>query len=367
MKLNILIFLTILTSLTSCNGQNTSQGTNKIENSSIIDITKVEIIKELGKNIMLVYQDKKNNYWFGSWEDGLYKYDGKTLLHFTTKNGLPNNRIDEIKEDNSGNIYFNTSSGIIKSDGENFLLLKVTDLDNHWKLEPNDLWFKDGWNSGYVFRYDGNYLYKLQLPKTKLGEDHILKNPNNPNPYTVYSIYKDSKGNIWFGTGALGVFRYNGKSFDWILEKDVVEIFNDPSEGSNGVRSIIEDKDGYFWFNSMFRYNVYNNKKPIKNNLGSTFYHREKNIGSLDGKSDGKLNEYLSIAKDNKNELWIATYNAGVYHYNGKNTTHYIVKDGSKEITLFTIYKDNAGHLWLGTHETGAYKFNGQTFERFKP
>ena len=33
---------------------------------------------------------------------------------------------------------------------------------------------------------------------------------------------------MWFGTGALGAFRYNGKSFDWILERDVVEIFNEP-------------------------------------------------------------------------------------------------------------------------------------------
>jgi len=82
---------------------------------------------------------------------------------------------------------------------------------------------------------------------------------------------------------------------------------------------------------------------------------------------NGDLNEYLSIAKDNNNELWIATYNAGVWRYNGQNITHYNVQDGSKEITLFSIYKDNKGDLWLGTHESGAYKFTGQTFEKFKP
>jgi len=79
------------------------------------------------------------------------------------------------------------------------------------------------------------------------------------------------------------------------------------------------------------------------------------------------LNEYLSIVKDNNNDLWIATYNARVWHYNGKKTTHYPVKDNSKDITFFSIFKDNNGTLWLGTQESGAYKFNGQTFERFKP
>lgn len=367
MKLNILLSSFIFTSLTSCNGQNTSQVIGETENERIINMAKVDTVKELGKNIMLVYQDKKNNYWFGSWEEGLYKYDGKTILHFTTKSGLPNNRIDEIKEDNSGNVYFNTSSGIIKFDGQKFHLLQVADMESQWRLEPNDLWFKNGWNSGFVFRFDGNFLYKLQLPKTKLGEEDILKNPNNPNPYTVYSIYKDSKENVWFGTGALGAFRYNGKSFDWILEKDVAEIHNEPSEPSNGVRSIIEDKEGYFWFNSKFRYKVYFSNHSSNKTQDSIFYSREKSIGSLDGNNDDNLIEYLSIAKDNNNELWIATYNAGVYRYDGKNITHYTVKNGSKEITLFSVYKDNNGILWLGTHETGAYKFNGQSFEKFKP
>jgi len=75
----------------------------------------------------------------------------------------------------------------------------------------------------------------------------------------------------------------------------------------------------------------------------------------------------LSIAKDNNNELWIATYRDGVWLYDGKNISHYSVKDGSKDITLFYIYKDNNGNLWLGTHEAGAYKFNGKTFEKFRP
>lgn len=40
---------------------------------------------------MVIYPDRKSNYWFGSWENGLYNYDEKNLLHFTTKDGLPSN------------------------------------------------------------------------------------------------------------------------------------------------------------------------------------------------------------------------------------------------------------------------------------
>ena len=121
MKPNILFFISILTILTSCNGQNTSQTTN----TDILNkrIPKSDTVKELGNNIMLVYQDKKNNYWFGSWETGLYKYDGKTILHFTTKDGLSHNRIDEINEDKFGNIYFNTTSVLIQRFVDKVVLL----------------------------------------------------------------------------------------------------------------------------------------------------------------------------------------------------------------------------------------------------
>lgn len=308
---------------------------------------------------MIVYQDKKNIFWFGSWENGLYRYDGKTILHFTTKSGLPHNRIEEIKEDNSGNLFINTLNGISKFDGQRFTTLSIAKYDNNWKLEPNDLWFKKAWDSSFVYRYDGKFLYKLLLPKTKPGEAYVSLHPNYPNPYSVYCVYKDSNSNIWFGTAAIGACRYNGKSFDWISEEDVTEFHDGPA---NGVRSIIQDKDGYFWFNTMFRYQVYGNKTDKQ-----TFYSREKNIGSLDGKMDGSLNEYLSIAKDNNSELWVATYNDGIWRYNGNNIVHYPVKDGTKDITVFSIYKDHKGDLWLGTHETGVYKFNGLTFERFKP
>jgi len=265
MKFTTFLFLSILWTLTSCNGQNNAQAVNRTRSDSTVVFTEADTVTALGNNIMVVYQDRKHNYWFGSWESGLYKYDGKIINHYSTKNGLPNNRVDEIKEDANGNIYINTSSGIVKFDGGKFIALKIAGLNGDWKLEQNDLWFKDGWNSGYIFRYDGSVLHKLQLPKINQGENYISKNPSYPNPYTVYSIYKDSRGNIWFGTGALGAFRFNGKIFDWIIEKDVAEIFNEPSEPSNGVRSIIEDKEGFFWFNSAFRYKIYGrNHSPDK-------------------------------------------------------------------------------------------------------
>lgn len=344
MKLIILLLFNISFLLASCNGQTTKQEKN--ENKSSVQFAKGDIVKVLGSSIMVVYQDKKNIYWFGSWETGVYRFDGKTLINYTAKHGLPNNRVDEIKEDKSGNIYFiscHPHSTIAKFDGQSFVKMIPTP-SNDWKLQSNDLWVRHSYQTEKVYRFDGNIFYELTLPKP----------PKLSNPFEIYSIYQDKKGNIWFGTNPVGVCRYNGKSFEWITEEDVTEFRN---EGANGVRSITEDKNGDFWFNTANRYSVYDSI-TLKSNK---FYTRHKSIGGLDGKS-----EYLSTVRDNHNNLWFVTYRSGVWKYDGTKITHYTVQDNSKDITLFSIYKDNKGDLWLGTHENGAYKFNGTTFEKFK-
>lgn len=151
-KSSIIAFFNLLILLTSCNGQNTKQ---EVKTDLIL---KGESVAELGKSVMVLYQDKKNNYWFGSWETGVYKYDGKELVNYTTEHGLINNRIDEIKEDNSGNIYFvsaNVTSAISKFNGNTFTTLSAVPSEN-WKLEPTDLWFKYSYgNTGKLYRYDG--------------------------------------------------------------------------------------------------------------------------------------------------------------------------------------------------------------------
>ena len=347
--------------LTACHGQNTSNKATSFEPLAATGDT----VAELGKNLMVIYQDKQNSYWFGSWEDGLYRYDGKVIIHFTTQHGLPHNRIDNIEEDNEGNLYFNTPGGISKFDGLRFTTLQLTESSNsEWKLEPGDLWFKGVQNAGVVYRYDGQFLYQLKLPEIKLGEDYMAAHPHSQYPgmnfsiYDVYTIYKDVKGNIWFGTGSLGLCRFDGKSIEWITEEDVIELHDGPA---NGVRSIIEDKEGNFWFsNTLYRYKIYQDKSGMK-------YDRQPGIGSLDGKPDSDQKEYLSAVVDNIGDVWIVTYAAGVWRYDGKKITHYPVLEGGTQIKLFSIFKDHQGGLWLGTHENGTYRYHGGAFEEFRP
>lgn len=363
-KINLHLFFITFILLSSCAEQKKSQPVKNTTNAVDTFTHSGEIVNETGANIMIVYQDKNNNYWLGSWIDGLYKYNGKTLVHFTTKDGLPHNRINEIKEDQLGNLFFNTSNGLSKYDGKQFTTVPVV-RTNQWKIQANDLWFKYESDSGHVGRYDGKVLHRLTFPSITFNGEIIRENAQMKNsPYSVYTIYTDRRGNIWFGTAALGVCYYNGIEHAWITSGDVNEMHNGPA---NGVRSILEDKEGDFWFcNTIYTYTVYPKEGSAKQDQPTFNYTRKNGIGNLIP-NDSTSREYLSATLDTNGHVWIARYRDGVYEYDGKTIHHHPVQANGKDITVFSIYTDHYGQLWLGTEANGAFTFNGKTFEKFKP
>ena len=317
-------------------------------------------VTQIDKTIWTIYQDKKSNYWFGSKENGVYYYNGQHLKHITTKNGLVSNEIRGIQEDANGNIFFDTEKGVSKFDGHTFKTLQIANQDsplNNWVLKPDDLWFRIGSTKNGAYRFDGKFLHYLKFPTSPQEITFYKNNPNSSlKPYGLYTIYKDRKGFMWFGTASLGVCRYDGKNLNWHYEE---QLQTTPNGGDFGTRAIFEDKNGKFWINNTrFRYVIetYGNK-PIT-------FKKENGIGYLNKTNKMEFPFFLSVTEDNKGNLWMATYEDGVYKYNGKELIHYPIKDGETDVLLFTIYKDNKGVLWLGTHNAGAFTFNGSSFER---
>lgn len=310
-----------------------------------------ETVAELGKSVMYVFHARNKDYWFGSNDRGVYRYDGKALVNFTTKDGLVSNRIRGVQEDKSGNLYFTTYEGISKFDGRAFTTLRVAEGAGEWKKRPDDLWFVGPPDVGVVYRYDGTALHRLTFPRTKLGDDHLERMPRAkfPNakysPYDVYCILKDSKGSLWFGATCVGVCRFDGKSFDWLTDKLLT---------SAPVRSVFEDKRGNYWF-SYSGGDALDGFRPVAG------------FGKVQDGAEGTIVQGMSIVEDDKGKLWTAALRAGAFKYDGKNKVNYPIKDAATVIEVFAIYKDNDGALWLGTHNGGAYKFNGKAFERFRP
>ena len=361
MKTNFFLLLGILTILASCNGQ-----TKNTNNSGILNeqTTIGKSVNQLSKHLWYVFQDTKNNYWFSSNGEGVYRYDGKTIVHFTTHDGLANDTVRHIQEDKLGNIYVSTFGGINKFDGQKITTLQAI-KSKEWQLEPNDLWFnilgKRGEHGPY--RYDGKNLYSLEFPKHFM-HDEITAQGINPffSPYEIYTIYKDRKGSMWFGTSVFGACRFDGKTVKWMYERDLTIA---PSGGTFGIRSIFEDKTGNFWICNTWHRFIFDFDKTAKSDRLQ--YQKTEGIGNAQIFGGDEYIYYSHIVEDNNGNIWLTTWDQGVFNYDGTTITHYAVKEGQKDVNLISMYKDNQGNLWLGTPENGVFKFNGSTFERFKP
>jgi ligand-binding sensor domain-containing protein len=343
MALSTALLLGILTAFTSCNVQNQQSVESKPEQTTSLQIG--DTVSKIGNNIRCIFQDSKNNFWFATDGEGVFKYNEKTIIQFKDKHGLCSNFVWNVQEGKDGNIWFKTRDGICYFDDKKFTTIKADENI----LEPA---IYNYINDDLLIEhyYNGKSLVKIKLPQTS-----PLKNENNSRfHYDIYCTYKDSKGNLWFGTSNAGVCKFDGKTYTWLNNKAL----------GAPVRSIFEDKNGIIWIGNngygLLRYDG----KTVTN------FTKEKKLENPDflktsESKEGTLARVWTITDDKEGNLWIGTYDAGVWKFDGKTLTNYTSKDGLGSDAIWTIYKDKNDKLWFGTDGAGVYTFNGNAFKKF--
>ncbi len=312
-------------------------------------------------------EDSKGNYWFGSWNEGVARFDGKNFTYFTKEDGLSDNQIRAIREDRNGVVWFEGGSGISGFDGEKLITPSSRDYASKdaWKLAPGDLWFKEDGGMGATeleerpgaYRYDGKTFTYLAYP---LPED-----PAKVIAYATTDMATGKGGRPWFATYS-AVFGYDGKSFTVIDDKS---LGNNERTGWLHVRSVFEDSKGNLW--------IGNNGIGVILHDGhtATRFTQEKGLGKL-GPHGGRttpqpgdvtdgsptLHRVFSIGEDRFGNIWFGTVESGAWRYDGKSLRNYTAADGLTSKDIMGIYTDRRGDLWFAGK--GVFKFNGASFDR---
>jgi ligand-binding sensor domain-containing protein len=265
-------------------------GLFKFDKKSVEFAGKLELVPNLTYVRGLVTDDE--NRLFIASQDGLVIYeDGKSSL-ITTKDGLPDNRVNCIMKDKEGAIWVGTWEGAaVYRDGK-WEALKTEDglCSNMVNVMLQDssggLWFgayavRDG---GVSCLKDGNW-YHFNL-------SNGLPNEN------VTAFYEDTNSDIWCGTG----FLYKGGACRFVYKEDkpVMENILMKSDGLAGekVRSIFEDGTGNVWFCSEYD--------------GAVLFKNDKSLilNVKDGLSDPEIKAGIT---DKQGNLWLATRSGVTY------------------------------------------------------
>ena len=278
--------------------------------------------------------------------------EGKDIrfTHYSTEQGLSENRVDHMLQDAQGFLWFGTYNGLDRFDGYHFLV---------YKPEAN--------------------------------------NPNSLGGVMIYSLFQDRSGALWIAVDQ-GLDR-----FDPISQKFTHFYSNasDPGSPSGHVEHITQDRDGMLWLATRegldrldpasLRFTHYRNNPNDPHSLASndTRYVLEDRQGTLwvataagpdafDRRAGKVIRHYPSswqppldrIYEDRSGTLWLsATRRGGLTSLDRKTGvfTTYIFFDQWPEVPgtrgCSAILEDHHGMLWLGTKPDGVVKFDRQRRE----
>jgi len=319
------------------------------------------------ETVRSILEDSRGNFWFGSWNEGVCRFDGKDLTYFTAEDGLSDNQIRSIHEDRSGVLWFEGGSGLSGFDGERILtpFNRNYASKNDWQLGAGDLWFKEDGGIGATeleaqpgaYRYDGQIFTYLTYPV-----------PDERAPVSAYAttcIARGKGGRLWFATYS-AVFGYDGESFTVI---DDESLGLDESTGRLHVRCVFEDSRGRLWIGNngigvLLREGQATTHFTQEHGLGKLGAHGGRTTPQPGDVTDGSptLHRVFSIGEDRAGNIWFGTVEHGAWRYDGKSLRNYTAADGLTSKDVLAIYTDRRGDLWLAGN--GVFRFNGTSFDR---
>lgn len=317
-----------------------------------------KLIKTVGSpkygNVQCGIQDKASNLWFGTTENGLYKYDGKSFTQFLVADGLNSNNVYCLLEDTNGKIWIGTDAGLCLYDGKTFAKIQIP-LPKNLPSNKNQYYRNSHWvfnimqaKSGKVWlaTIDGVYVYNGEsFTPFIIDEDSggFLSSNNN-----VEHILEDKVGNIWFGgRGNQGVYCYDGKSVINIKLKELSSIrFDSTRDNYSWAWPQLQDKNGNIWFS----------------NWGGAYRYDGKSFTSFTASDGLTIGAITRIIEDRNGILWFGG-SGGLRRYDGKSFT--CLKRGLANPWIWSILEATCGNIWVGTRETGLYLFDGKTFVNY--
>jgi signal transduction histidine kinase/ligand-binding sensor domain-containing protein/DNA-binding response OmpR family regulator len=329
-------------------------------------------------SVLAIFQDQMGFIWLGT-DDGLARYDSYQFQVYrhqpNQKNSLNNNVIRTIISDPLNNLWIGTEGGGISiMDPKKNQFFTLNELDPKFNIlastkiskvlldRSNQIWVAT--NGKGVFRIKVNF-EKLSDVSTYPSQGELLQIDEKNKVLTdnkVWSLYEDKKGNIWIGTLDGGVYLIPSKTATPIP----VELLKDGNK-IKSVKSFYEDRVGNFWIGTE-KDGLFYRPAGAQNFLAFPLPGRKKDF------QQDELN-ITSFEEDEQGQLWIGTLGRGLFIFNSiKREIFHFEDDPSDSYSLngnsvYTQFKDRVGNIWLGMYSgEGLNKVSPaqQQFEHFR-
>lgn len=322
------------------------------------------ISNSLSSNVVnAVYEDRSNVIWVGTSGGGLNKYNRQQdkFAYFRSipdkeEGGLSSNFIYPITEDKNGFIWIGTdSTGLNRFDPltDQFVTYK-NDPNDETTLGSNQIISLKVTRDGTLWIGTNHGLERFDLETQTF--QHYQIETTNATTLSIFSIYEDTHNTLWVGTSR-GLY-----VFDRVTE--IFTIFSLPENQAtpfkeDKIMSILQDSNGNIWLGTF-------NDGLFKLNPQLTHATHYKNIP--DTLASLSNNTVMVIHQDTNAILWVGTAGGGLNRYNIESDTftRFTEKNGLPNDVIYGILEDGDENLWLSTN-FGISRFNiaDQTFRNY--
>jgi ligand-binding sensor domain-containing protein/serine phosphatase RsbU (regulator of sigma subunit)/ABC-type amino acid transport substrate-binding protein len=310
------------------------------------------------EEIFAIFQDNKGYMWFGT-NSGAIRYNGREMKTIGAHQGLGDSRVLSINQDTIGIIYFATSNGIAVYD-------KDTIINRHFTNTSFRSVYIDKSNNKWFIGNDGIYILDNNGTERQLNKEF----PRLPG--VINCIKEDLISDDKYIATSEGLFYYSSGS-NQISKLTDEECYCIDSRNENSV--LISTKQGLFTvttddlisgnfshgskcLNSLLNINDFLIKDILTDRYGSAWLISDSKILELlsmdqspvvfDQNSGLKNNKILTFLIDKEDNMWIG-FNGGLQRLSTKKGLRNLAPD-IIDSYVYSMLQDGSGHLWISSN-----------------
>ena len=284
------------------------------------------------EDILCIFQDDEGYIWFGT-HSGAIKFNGRTMVNLNESNGLKSNVVFDIAQDSKKRLYFATLNGVTCLDPSGV-------ITNYFSEIPIKHITIDEKNNKYLFGDKGLYFLTFNNQEVQMG----LKIPALPSQ--INAVAQKKSGRNTFVASPDGLYTFDSdKQLKKLSDKNCYCVFI--------------DEDGLIWLSASDGVYTGNTSQFLRSNIDSLRINDKVSIPSKSRIHTIKQNKDGSI-------FLLSDFEAYQIFSLSQTAIKYDQNIGLKNLKLLSFLEDKEDNYWFG-FSGGIQKLTNRSLRNLYP